>query len=250
MNYINSKALFFKLKISLFLGKENFSVNNKNFFFIKKSIKYLFKEIFLKKTYYFNTSTSSPIIFDCGANVGLATVYFKSIYPDSKVVTFEANEKTFNILSSNLSSYKNITLFQKALVDFEGEVKFFYNKEETADLGMSINERYFKDFEIVPATKLSNYIEENVDLLKLDIEGAENLVVNDLINSKKIKFIRQMIVEYHHQDLKTTSKIGKFINSLEENNFTCHISTEKEELFISPRQQTFIIYAFNRDFIK
>lgn len=248
MTSIKNKFLFFKFKTSLLLKRDSILLNNKKFYFIKKSIKYLFKEIFIKKTYYFNTSNSSPLIFDCGANVGLATIYFKSIYPDSKVIAFEANAITHDILKNNLRDYTDVITYQKALVDFEGEIKFFYNKEETGDLGMSINERYFKDFEIVPATKLSNYIEKEVDLLKLDIEGAEDLVLKDLINSKKIKFIRQMIIEYHHQDLKMTSKIGKFISDLEQNNFTCHISTENEELFLSPRQQTFIIYAFNKDY--
>lgn len=249
MTSIKIKFFYFKLKLSLFLRRESFSLNKKSFFFIKRSIKYLFKEIFIKKTYHFSTVNNSPVIFDCGANVGLATIYFKSIYPNSKVIAFEADAITHNILRNNLIDYSNVTTYQKALVDFEGEIKFFYNKQEAGDLGMSINERYFKDFEIVPATKLSNYIETEVDLLKLDIEGAEDLVIKDLISSKKIRYIKQMIIEYHYQDLKKPSKIGKFIRDLEENNFTCNFSTEKEEIFLSPRQQTFIIYAFNTDFI-
>jgi FkbM family methyltransferase len=248
MTYVEDKMLFLKLKLALLFKRQCFLLNNKNFFFIKKSIKYLFKEIFLKKTYYFKTTNKKPLIFDCGANVGLAAVYFKSIYPESKVVAFEANEKTFNILKSNLNEYPDITVHQKALVDFEGEVKFFYNKAETADLGMSINQRYFKDYEVVPATKLSNYIDKEVDLIKLDVEGAEDLVLKDLVQSKKIRSVKQMIVEYHHQDAKNKSKIGNFINHLEENNFTCHVCTENESLFVFPRQQTFIIYAFNKDF--
>lgn len=42
-----------------------------------KTLHYLFKEIFISNEYYFNPRTKEPIILDCGANIGMASLYFK-----------------------------------------------------------------------------------------------------------------------------------------------------------------------------
>jgi hypothetical protein len=39
----------------------------------------------------FKTDSRNPIIIDCGANIGVATIYFKRLYPDSRILSFEAN---------------------------------------------------------------------------------------------------------------------------------------------------------------
>ena len=50
----------------------------------------------------------------------------------------------------------------------------------------------------VPGRKLSDFIEGPVDLLKLDVEGAEHRILRDLLSSEKIQYIRHMVIEYHH----------------------------------------------------
>ena len=50
-----------------------------------RSFIYQFKEIFVDEVYKFNSESKSPVIFDCGSNVGTSVLYFKSIYPDAKI---------------------------------------------------------------------------------------------------------------------------------------------------------------------
>jgi hypothetical protein len=50
-----------------------------------QSFIYQFKEIFVNEVYKFNSESKSPVIFDCGSNVGTSVLYFKSIYPDAKI---------------------------------------------------------------------------------------------------------------------------------------------------------------------
>jgi hypothetical protein len=48
-------------------------------------------EVFVKAEYFFRTSHDAPVIFDCGANIGLATLFFKRLYPKARVHAFEAD---------------------------------------------------------------------------------------------------------------------------------------------------------------
>ena len=60
-------------------------------------------DIFKNQSYLFRSDTSSPVIYDCGANVGVSVAYFKSLYPDARVVAFEPDKEIYGYLSRNLS---------------------------------------------------------------------------------------------------------------------------------------------------
>ena len=59
----------------------------------------------------------------------------------------------------------------------------------------------------VPAVKLSSYINQPIDLLKIDIEGMEDMVLNEI--EGKLKFIKDIRMEYHG------SAVSDEINSIE-----------------------------------
>jgi hypothetical protein len=54
--------------------------------------------------------------------------------------------------------------------------------------------------EQVPAIRLSPLIDEPVDFLKLDVEGAEYGVLRELVATDAVRRVRQMVVEYHEVD--------------------------------------------------
>jgi hypothetical protein len=75
----------------------------------------------------------------------------------------------------------------------------------------------------VPARKLSEFIEERVEFLKLDVEGSEHRVLRDLVGSGKIALIRQMVVEYHHRIGQQKSCLAEFLLMLEQAGFEYQI---------------------------
>jgi hypothetical protein len=77
---------------------------------------------------------------------------------------------------------------------------------------------------IVKAGKLSAYIDGPVDLVKLDVEGAEWDVMTDLKNSGKLSLIRRLIIEYHHKIGSQASCLGRFLSLLEEEGFEYQIA--------------------------
>jgi hypothetical protein len=76
----------------------------------------------------------------------------------------------------------------------------------------------------VKAGRLSNYIDGPIDLLKLDVEGAEFDVMSDLKGSGKLSQIKRMIIEYHHKIDGRPSCMSKFLALLEDEGFDYQIS--------------------------
>jgi len=75
----------------------------------------IYDDIFAKNVYFFKSENPEPHIIDCGGHIGLAVLYFKSLYPRARIVTFEPNPETFfllreNIVQNNLSGVRAINM--------------------------------------------------------------------------------------------------------------------------------------------
>ena len=86
-----------------------------------------FYEIFFREIYYFKSDTSSPFILDCGANIGMATLYFKMIYPQSEIIAFEPSSSCCAIIKKNIKSNNlaKITVLNKAVSNKKGYCSFW-----------------------------------------------------------------------------------------------------------------------------
>jgi FkbM family methyltransferase len=194
----------------------------------RRSFRFLLSEIFFKAEYFFTSESRSPVILDCGANIGLATLFFKHLYPDAHVVAFEPDPDTVAILRKNIEQnhLPDVAVHNVMLSNSEGEHSFFVAADRPGSLLMSATpNRILKGREIkVRAAKLSDYVDGYVDLLKLDVEGAEFDVMADLERSKKLPLIKQMVIEYHHRIDNDSSKLSEFLMILERAGFEYQIS--------------------------
>ena len=153
------------------------------------------KEIFEKEIYNFLTNSQDPYIIDCGANIGLSVIYFKNLYPSAKILVFEPDIQVFDCLSRNIKNFslKDINLINTAVWNKEDILKFF---AEGADGGrVAIDTDKEKIIE-VKALRLRDYLNRNVDFLKIDIEGAECEVLEDCQDD--LKNVQNIFVEYHY----------------------------------------------------
>jgi FkbM family methyltransferase len=210
-----------KINLKLFLFAKSFKLKKEIIFgceinaFDYRAIRSLFEEIFYKNEYFFKAKNEKPIIFDCGANIGFATIFFKWLYPESEIYTFEPDKETFEILKKNIldNNLKNIHLFNAAISNKSGEIKFFFNRRVPGSLIMSTNpERMSQDEAIVDSISLSDFIKNNninsIDFIKMDIEGSEKESIEDLaINNQLIK-IDKLTIEYHHKIGKQKSNLS------------------------------------------
>ena len=61
-----------------------------------------------------------------------------------------------------------------------------------------LNERHAGQQITIECRRLSSFIISEADLLKVDVEGAEQLVLLDLAQSGELRLIKQIHLEYHH----------------------------------------------------
>jgi FkbM family methyltransferase len=186
---------------------------------------YQIKEIFLLDEYQISTTKKSPVIIDCGANIGLSILYFKKKYPNSKIIAFEPNPNVFTILRANLEQnhIQGVELYNYCLSDSEGEIEFYINENFGTMEGSVFEERGGSKKLKVKAVRLSTYIKEEVDLVKMDIEGAEIKVLDDLKRNDKLNFVNTYLIEYHHNIPGLVSGLGRFIRDFEENSFSINL---------------------------
>lgn len=197
----------------------------------EKELDEIYKEKFINSEYKFKSLTNSPFIIDCGSHIGLSILYFKSIYPDSEIIGFEPNPENFEILNRNIKENKltNIKTYNMALSDKVGEIDLHMSlkKDNPWTWGDTIIYNMWGDGNDdrktkVKTVKLSSYINRNIDLLKIDIEGSEQIVLQEIEN--KLHFVREIAMEFH--DTKTTLKVNNFgtvKNILERNGFKIRI---------------------------
>jgi FkbM family methyltransferase len=158
-------------------------------------------DIFVRQTLKFTCDSPAPRILDCGANVGLATLYFKSLYPAARVTAYEADPKLHEYLRRNLSANGagDVEVVHAAVWTETGEVAF---RPEGGDSGAIQHFSVIADSArdcTVPAVRLRDVLErEPVDLLKLDVEGAEIDLLKDCAGS--LRDVKAIIVELHETD--------------------------------------------------
>jgi len=198
----------------------------------KAAFRYLFKEILLRESYRFDSRTEAPCILDCGANIGLATLYFKWLYPKARITAFEPDPATFAVLRHNVERNRlsDIVLHNIALWNEAEAVTLFVDEATPGALTMStIHSRLPGRPLLVSGRKLSEFIDGTVDFLKLDVEGAEEIVLDDLLLSGKIALIHEGLIEYHHKISGHTSHLSRFLAKLEAAGLEYHVTTLDEQ---------------------
>lgn len=129
---------------------------------------------------------SAPVIVDCGAHIGADSVELAKIFPSGKIYSFEPIPELFAVLQRNTRKYKNISCYQLALSDKNGNA-MMYASSGASDASSSLLEPaahvidhpgvfFHNRIEVVTQT-LDSWSKENnigaIDFLWLDMQGFE-----------------------------------------------------------------------------
>ena len=96
-------------------------------YFDLPSVIALFEEIFIGNDYFFQAASDHPLIVDAGSNIGISVLFFKWLYPASRIIAFEADDETFQLLQKNieLNNLKGVCAYNVA-IGGEGSIDFYY----------------------------------------------------------------------------------------------------------------------------
>lgn len=195
-----------------------------------------FTEIFIKQEYATGVINAKSII-DAGANIGMATIYFAYYYPDSTITSIEPDPEIFAILKNNIEANHligRVNLINSALGKTEGLVSLYHNGRPGRTTMSLLQERgKLPNKTSVSLCPLSKFVSSEVSILKMDIEGAEHEVFDEMEKSDKLKHIQAVVMEYHHilNNSTATRSLASFLAILESAGFNYSLDAFQSPLF-------------------
>lgn len=193
----------------------------------------MYQEHFVSKIYDVTQLPERPYIVDCGGNIGLSTIWFKLCYPQARVTVFEADPFLAEILAENVRTLdlKSVEVVKAAVGARNDTVRFSRHRSLTG---------YVDEQQGIPieCVRLSDRLNEPVDLLKIDIEGSEFNLLNDLIETGKIGLVDHLICEVHGST-SLQDKIFSLLSALSNEGFSLTVGgAETNERLPGPPDPT------------
>jgi FkbM family methyltransferase len=157
-------------------------------------------DIFVAQSLAFETTEAAPRILDCGANIGLAALFYKARYPAARITSFEADPSIAAVLASNLQANgaADVEVVAAAVWTDDGETTFRVDGSDAGAIAPSVAAGT-PEFITVPTVRLADRLaRERVTLLKLDIEGAESAVLHSCADV--LHNVDALLLEVHEFD--------------------------------------------------
>ena len=213
------------------------------------SLLHLYREIFVSRIYEVALQARAPTIIDCGSNIGMSILYFKQRHPQARVIGFEPHPLIYGVLSENIArnALRDVELHQKALGSALGTLEFFINASDPGALNMGLfaDPRASRSI-TVEADVLSRHIDTEIDLLKLDIEGAEEMVLRELVQANKLRHCRHIVCEYHHHIDATADRLSHTLALFEQAGFGYQLAAHSDRPAGQDKYQDVVIYAYRK----
>lgn len=197
----------------------------------------VYKNVIEEREYNFITSYDPKVIIDAGANIGLSAIYFANKYPNAVIISIEPEKGNFFLLKENTKNYSNIIALNAALWHQCGEIELLDVGQDnwafmTGD-GTNYNkitapkiQRKHIVKSVTIESLLSDFNLESVDVLKIDIEGAEKEVFEH--HAVWVDKIQSIIVELHERMKEGCEKEFKNVSKKFD-----EIGQFKEDLYLS-----------------
>ena len=144
---------------------------------------------------------NNGVLVDVGANVGDYTHFFlKNINDDGKVYAIELSSETCNILNTKFRDNKNVIILNNAVSDNNDVINYYGDRDDICMNNIIGYDMYLKENKVlgqVKAITLDELLknEELINLIKIDVEGAELLVLKGMY--KTIDKVEFLLVECH-----------------------------------------------------
>jgi FkbM family methyltransferase len=143
------------------------------------------------------------IVIDAGCFIGDVSLYFLNKYPKCQLITLEPNKENFEIASVNLKPYNDrAILLNKGL---------WYEETTLYVKGCSVSSKITSELQtgqgsekvecITIPSIIEKYNIEYIDILKMDIEGAEKEIFSEDITSWITK-TKLILIEIHSQEIE------------------------------------------------
>lgn len=149
------------------------------------------------------------VVFDCGANVGDITAKFAAT--GALVHAFEPDPLAFAALQEKLGSKPNVILHKEGVWDQEADINLYSHKDQftenknkaftvsssIVDSKVNIDKEKAQSIHVIDLSHFITHFGRHVDIIKLDVEGAEIAILKKIINDGAYAYFGKMFVETH-----------------------------------------------------
>lgn len=149
------------------------------------------------------------VVLDVGANIGYFTLLLASLTVNGRVIAFEPIPENAQLIERSVAANRceNVTVHRLALSDCTGEASFCVS--EDGAFSSLIDTHRVKAKVSIPVTTqtLDEYLAgkhtEEIGLIKIDVEGAESLVIEGADRTLMSERVRCLMVEMNEPNLRT-----------------------------------------------
>jgi FkbM family methyltransferase len=147
-------------------------------------------------------------VIDIGANIGDVSNYFAS--KGCTVNSYEPNPSCVDFLKMRFKKIPNVTIFEGAVSNYDGHATFFVTTNSSLSSSLINRNKEYQTTEV--QTKVFNITSilmssaSKIKLIKIDIEGAEYDLLEELIKPELSSTFDYCAVEVHYNkmpELKT-----------------------------------------------
>jgi len=180
---------------------------------------YLKREIWTGHCYYteLEVEDRAPVIIDAGAHIGISTLYFAKHFPTAQIIAIEPNPITRELLENNIWNNRledRVSVLPVALSNQTGSAPLFHLPTKQWQLNANLTPQAWNGDKLsesleVETVALSSLITQPIDIVKLDIEGAELLVLKEAL--VKLNLVQQLWVEFHPSGNSSLSELTQLL---------------------------------------
>ena len=209
----NGKFRFFKLRKKLYdywsydhcLASSAFDMSK---FLQFHSVNARYQEILI--------AGKTPVILDCGANIGFSSYWFSEEYPQAVIIAVEPDKDNIEYLKLNTRFCKNVKVMEGAISSIDCNM-VLTNKEMGSDAFRTVIDQNgpIMGVSVIKLLKMYGYDLENLFLVKIDIEGFESDLFSS--NFEWIDSAKAIIVEPHDWLLPGQAKSQNLLRVISKN---------------------------------
>lgn len=113
-----------------------------------------------------------PLIIDCGCNIGVSSLYFSKIFPESSIFGLDPDQGNVNSATTLCSSRDNIRIVQAAIGSESGFSEIIDPSSDSNKFEIKENPEGSIPMVTIPSI-IKDHPEHEVFIVKVDIEGFE-----------------------------------------------------------------------------
>lgn len=169
----------------------------------------VFEQIFLDENYFFFPEKFEPkVIIDAGANVGYSSVWFSNKFKEATIIAIEPEKRNFEVLQANIKNWKNITPLEAAIWSSDSPIWIKDTKKKSWSFETTAKQESNSEsvFGISIPSLLKKYSLDKIDILKIDIEGAEGELFGKNTDDW-LDLVSCVMIETHDKKIPGVSKI-------------------------------------------